>query len=104
MENRIIIIESLLMTDAEFLTKCLLLLYDKQEEDEQEIEDSVHQNNVGFNKSDAKFLTDLAIRAKEMGITAFVKSKHFIDDNLRKRMRKYTRQLSNYLTDEELGI
>ena len=95
--NRIIIIEALLESEDDFVRRCIVLLYEKQEADEQVIKESVYQNGVGFNKSDAEFLTEKAIRIKAGTVT-------YVTAEMRKRMKKYARQLSNYLTNDELGI
>lgn len=97
MIGRILIIESLLNSDDEFVKTCLILLYNKQEEDEQSMEESIHQNGVGFNKADARILSDLAIQVIESGELK-------VNTGIRNRIKKYARQLSHYLTDEQLGI
>ena len=51
--------------DDEFAIKCLLLLYDEQEADEQATQITQHENSVGFNKSDSVFLSQCAEQAKE---------------------------------------
>lgn len=95
--DRILVIESLLGYDDEFLRKCLLILYNKQEEDEQSMDESIYQNGVGFNKADARILGDFALQLIETGELK-------VNDGMRRRITKYSKQLSNYLTNEEIGI
>jgi|SRR6187551_2961394 len=96
--DRTLIVEALLNYDDEFVKKCLVLLYNKQEEDEQSMDESIHQNGVGFNKADARILSDLAVQILESPWELK------IDDRIRNRIKKYAKQLSNYLTDEEIGL
>lgn len=81
--------------DDEFAIKCLLLLYDEQEADEQDTQLTQHENSAGFNKSDSVFLSQCAEQAKEGKLSG--------DDLLqvKKRLQKYANQLSYLLPADE---
>lgn len=99
MKDKEMIIRLRLEHDYEFATKCLLILYSKQNETEQFTGQTQDENGVGFTKSDSIDCSRLA--------------KYLLDDNqliegtiatifLHKVLPKYAKQLSGYLTDEEV--
>ena len=90
------IIEARLLTDDEFLLKCLLVLYNHQEYDEQDTHSTYHQNGCGFNTADAPILTVLAEKAQYGDLNSEqIKV-------CRKRITKYCKQLTQYLTEDEI--
>jgi len=95
--NFSLMIEARLLTDDEFLYKCLVCLYDNQEDDEQDMQTTVHQNGHGFNTADAPILTQYAEELREDGALC---SEHLVD--CRERMKKYCKQLTQYLTEDEI--
>ena len=92
-----LIIRMRLQYDDEFAIKCLLKLYEKQEQDEQLIMDATHRNGVGFNKQDSfqlSAIANLAVKGVEISNRNL--------ETLHELMPKYAKQLSRYLTDEEV--
>lgn len=100
MNQKILTIQAKMDYDDDFLKKCILKLYERQEEDEQAVRDTTHQNGQGFNKADAKFLTKMA--SWIIGGLPFSESQQNLAD-ARKRMMKYAGQLSVVLTDQEIN-
>jgi hypothetical protein len=81
-------IRTKLETDNKWLFRGLLAIYKRQTEDEQRTDQTNHNNNVGFNGTDAAFLSIMARRALE--------DKPFSEKQIaciRKAMRKYAGQL-----------
>lgn len=95
MDQKTLVIQTKLEHDNDFLFQCVLLLYDKQEEDEQSDNSTRHQNGVGFNKADG---TLLSLFAKQIKAEDWENAATYME-NARQRMLKYARQLSNLLTD-----
>ncbi len=90
-------IQALMQANDEFLYKCLLLLYDKQTDVEQTVEESIEENGVGFNSRDAVVLSQCAESVRNnFPLTLSTKQV------LRRKMNKYATQLTNYLTEEDL--
>lgn len=96
-----VIIEAKLDNDDYFLCTCLLILYMRQEDDEKASADSHHDNGIGFNKSDAPYLTDIATKLTNASMYSVLplSAEEFIE--VRKRMKKYANQLSRILPEEE---
>jgi len=92
-----LIIEARLLTDEDFLYKCLLLLYSKQEDDEQIIRSTIHQNGHGFNTADSVTLSRYAEDVKLHG-----NLEDGVLSRCRKLMKKYSKQLTQYLTVDEI--
>lgn len=99
MTEQRIIVEARLRTDQAFLEMCVLKLYEKQTEDEQSFRSTTHTNRVGFTKANALFFTDAAEYIREHDHIPYKDVK-----NTAKRMVKYSEQLLNYLTHEELEL
>ena len=80
-----------LLEDEEYVIGALMKLYSLQTMDEQMMQGTVHQNDVGFNALDAEFLTSLAHQYK---------SKGYLTDRqiyaCRKAIIKYRRQLEQF--------
>lgn len=77
-----------LATDNKWLFRGLLAIYARQTEDEQRTDQTNHNNSVGFNGTDAAFLSIMARRALE--------DKPFSEKQIaciRKAMLKYAGQL-----------
>jgi len=53
-------LKKLIETDDRWAIKALITVYYNQEDDEQIIENTVYENGIGFNSSDANFMTSLA--------------------------------------------
>ena len=98
MNEKQLIIESRLATDWDFCSMCLLKLYEQQTDDEQDIGDTQHENGKGFNKADAVRLSGYAQAALRQSLSEGI---HFrLSDNL----KKYAKQLTTLLTDEEIEL
>jgi hypothetical protein len=50
-------IKTSLANDPRWIERGLIVLYERQTMDEQETEETRHENGVGFNSSDARYLT-----------------------------------------------
>lgn len=93
--------------DPRFLKLCLLRLYEKQDEDEQETDTTKHSNAVGWNRTDAMILTPIA---RNMVLHAIDHECPFVEvpithdeqQECLARLHKYTGQLLQLLTGEEL--
>lgn len=94
MTEKQIIIEARLRTEPEFVHLCLMKLYAQQEEDEQAVQDTMHENGCGFTKGDSKFLSSVAAHDS----IEFTKRNITI---IRGRMYKYVTQLSKLLNEQE---
>ena len=62
-------IVALLQNDAKAVQRGIVAIYQRQMDDEKSNERTYHQNGVGFNSSDAAFLSSLAVRLKSRGLT-----------------------------------
>lgn len=83
--------------DDQFLFTCLKKLYQNQTRYEQGIKRTYEVNGIGFNSFDAPVLTKYAkIIAKNLPLTISELK------DLRKRIIKYSAQLTNYINDEDL--
>ena len=77
-----------LATDIRWLIRGLIAIFDRQTADEQQSDQTNHNNSVGFNGTDAPFMSIMARRAKE--------GKPFSEKQIaciRKAMLKYAGQL-----------
>lgn len=82
-------IQSLIDTDDRAVARAVVRIYQRQTEDEQRASETKHHNTIGFNASDAKFLT---------GVARYVIANGKIDTEYhmmktRKLIRRYWRQL-----------
>lgn len=94
--ERILLISSTIQYDEEFAKKCLLLIYARQLEDEQDGEETRYDNCVGFNRGDAPVLTVYAKGVlKELEL-----SPGYMRD-MQERMVKYSSQLETILPHDE---
>lgn len=91
------VIEARLSAETEFLCYCILLLYTQQESDEQGAHLTFHENGRGFNHGDAPFLSTCAEHISQHQCLP-----HNSEQEAVKRMKKYVRQLSELLTEEDL--
>lgn len=84
-------IESLkyaMLHDDETIKTCLIKIYNNQTSEEQSIEETTENNNIGFTGADAELLTSFAKQ--------YLRSKYLSDRQmyfLRKKMPKYARQI-----------
>lgn len=85
-ENEIV---ELINKSDKAVTRAVIAIYERQTEDEQRVGDTRHHNNVGFNGSDAKFLSYCAEYVKNKNCNL---SGKFLE-KARKRIVKYRRQL-----------
>lgn len=92
-----IIIEARIKDDDDFAILCLMKLYEKQESDEQDVQQSVYQNGLGFNKVDAGVLSPIAEKVKAGEILTPTELKM-----VRKLLPKYSKQLSLLLTQKQI--
>ena len=95
-----IIIESRLATDWNFCSMCLLKLYEQQTSDEQDIGDTQHENGKGFNKADELELSNMAKFIKGGNVIVLGYAKQYAH----KALKKYAKQLTTLLTDEEIEL
>lgn len=88
-------IKELLLKNNSVLMKSILMLYDKQTEDEKYLEKSNERNNVGFNRFDAPILSKYALIIKRTGGM-------MINDlyDARSRIIKYTNQITNIVNEK----
>lgn len=84
-------IRTLLQQDEAFLYKALLLLFERQTQDEQDVLMTKHRNKVGFSAADGTLLSQYASIVQNTG-----KLRHDLLDHCRERMLKYAGQLQNY--------
>lgn len=99
MGDKTLIIRTKMEHDDVFLRKCLLKLYDRQMDDEKIDKSTNHENGMGFNRADAKDLSSAAVMWGRIGaqpIPLRIKQ-------IRERMLKYSKQLSNLLTMDEIN-
>jgi len=94
-----LIIEARILSDPEFRIKCLLKLYEKQEELEQDAGTTLIENGVGFTKGDSMYLSQLAQYLQVNPSASFTSGTM---QSLKKYLPKYSTQLCNYLTEDEI--
>lgn len=73
------------------------LLFKKQTNDEKAKYETKYHNNVGFNKSDAKFMSAMARESFNKGIESLSANQI---DTVRKRFTKYAEQVANILNGD----
>lgn len=89
-------IQEKMTTDIRWTERAVLVLFDRQTEDEQKIEDTVHNNGVGFNGVDGKYLTwvgNYLMRGNHL-------SGHHVE-KVRKKLPKYWKQIKNIIEEKE---
>lgn len=84
-------IRAMLKQDVEFLYKALLLLFERQTEDEQDVLKTKHRNHVGFSAADGGTLSKYAEQLQQNG-----KLGPLTMEDCRFRMLKYSKQLLGF--------
>ena len=90
--DKVLVIKQRLQYDHDFMLKCLLKLYEQQEEDEKAISTTQHTNGRGFNKADAPYLTrcvELYKAEKNLVLSRRIEAAE--------RLKKYAKQLSTLI-------
>jgi hypothetical protein len=90
------VIQARLEQSAKFVCRALILMYQRQCPDEQNLQTTTHCNHVGFNAADARLLTDLAqtlisrggLTAKQIALAA-------------KKLRKYHNQILQIILEHK---
>jgi len=91
----------------DFAIKCLLTIYDNQTQDEKQVKDTKHYNNIGFTGADGYILSSFSEQVLNWQNTPEnqrqykypLSYKQF--NMMKKKMIKYAKQLENYLEKEE---
>lgn len=78
-----------------FVCRALILMYQRQTPDEQNIQSTTHTNHVGFNAADARLLTDLAQNLIKRGL-----SDRQID-LAAKKLKKYHKQILQLISEHK---
>jgi hypothetical protein len=73
------------------------MLFQKQTEDEKKDYETKHHNNVGFNKSDAKFMSAMAKITFDKSDDAITDAQY---ETLKNRFTKYAQQVADLLNEE----
>ena len=77
-----------MLHDDETIKTCLIKIYNNQTAEEQQIEETTENNNIGFNGADAELLTSFT---KQLLRRNYLSEKQML--YLRKKMPKYARQI-----------
>jgi capsule polysaccharide modification protein KpsS len=83
--------EKLMMGDVRWIERAVIAIFNKQTENEKEVESTNMRNNVGFTGADAKILTSFAKQLLKN------KNRHLSDKQMaiaKKRIVKYAGQLA----------
>lgn len=83
--------EKLMMGDVRWIERAVIAIFNKQTENEKEVESTNMRNNVGFTGADAKILTSFAKQLLRN------KNRHLSDKQLaiaKRRIVKYAGQLA----------
>lgn len=83
--------EKLMMGDVRWIERAVIAIFNKQTENEKEVESTNMRNNVGFTGADAKILTSFAKQLLKN------KNRHLSDKQLaiaKRRIVKYAGQLA----------
>lgn len=91
------VVKAKLLYDIDFLQLAILKLYERQQQDEQGLRTTWHNNGEGFNKPDAGILSGYAEILKGGSQLTQEQVK-----DASKRMTKYVNQLLSILSPEEL--
>jgi len=86
-----------LSTDPKWALRALIVIYNNQTTDEQEIELTCHSNNIGFTGADATFLTSVAKQYMNKGYLSERQMYHVF-----RKIPKYCRQILNESDDTKL--
>lgn len=89
-------IKNWLLTNNSALMKAIIIINEYQLPEEQSAKTSLHNNNLGFNKYDAPILMFYADKIKRY--KGLYKSEI---DEARRRMLKYSKQLTNILNEKD---
>lgn len=90
------VILDMLATNDVMVEKSLLVMYNRQTADEQSAQTTGHNNGIGFNGTDAEFLSKLAEWVKGGAERKIPEGKRLSlkqRDIVRKKLKKYSRQL-----------
>lgn len=99
-------IKALLETSSKAVEKGILVIYDRQTQDEKTTESTNHQNGVGFSGADAEILSSFAaqiLRKQSRGIEL---GKCLSEKQMaiaKKKIARYSRQLAE-VANEKLGL
>jgi hypothetical protein len=85
------------LLNSKIICKMLLSLYARQTNDEQQIHLTRHHNGVGFNMFDSKYLTEVALQAKQ---TQKIPINEL--EEVASRLTKYHRQLVDIASSRQL--
>lgn len=83
-------IRAKLESDYKWLFRGLIAIYKRQTADEQEAETTNHNNKIGFNGPDARFMSRMARKAMDPNDRGFTDKQVF---SIRSKMLKYAGQL-----------
>jgi hypothetical protein len=87
---------SKLESDNMMVERSLLVMYQRQTADEQQTQGTSHENGVGFNGTDAPFLSKMAEWVKGGAKRNIPEGKRLSEKQrviVRKKLKKYSRQL-----------
>ena len=85
-------IKDLLARNDEAVRRALLIVYSFQTEEEQDYEETVEHNGIGFSGADANILSSFARQLKDNRQLSFKQM-----EIARKKMLKYSGQILNYM-------
>ena len=88
-------IQELLTTDIRWTERAVLVLFDRQTTDEQNILDTVHNNGIGFNGVDGRYLSWVAKYLRKGNHL----SGHHID-KVRNKLPKYWKQIKDIIEEK----
>lgn len=97
MTNKKLLVQVMLSHDLDFACKYLQVLYEHQTLDEKQVEQTQHNNQVGFTIADAPVLSGIAEAIRSQTALSAVDKKEVLA-----RMPKYTGQLLHLVRDDEL--
>ena len=92
-------IVEMLETNDMAVTRAVIAIYQRQTEDEQITRHTLKSNNVGFNSSDAPYLSYCAKYAIDRKVA--LSGKHL--EKSRTRVRKYWKQLMDIANSKDVG-
>lgn len=89
-------IQSLLISNPAALNKAILKIYERQTEDEQQCDQTIEHNNIGFNGVDANIMSSFARQLKSRG---FLSPKQNVIAV--KKMQKYWKQILQLIEEKQ---
>jgi hypothetical protein len=96
---------SKLETSDVMVERSLLIMYERQTADEQQTQGTSHENGIGFNGTDAPFLSKLAEWVKGGAERKIPEGKRLSEKQrviVRKKLKKYSRQLIEAANSKEV--